>query len=360
MSSATAKGTTSGPAVPVPLLRPARDLRVVPEEDWDGVLERLGALELYTCRSYLEASTQLESPGSRPTVLHYRDDAGELALPLLLRPLPAGDGWDATSAYGYGGPVALGQPDTTAFGTALDSWARENGVVTSFLRLNPLLGNGNLLPPSAERIRLGSTVAWETPAGRDLMAGMHAKHRHSAKRADRAGIEFSVVPQPDDLDEFRALYVTTMRRQHADDFYYFPDAYWKALLVGDSVLAPLLVEARSDGELIAGVLLLGSTRWLHVHLAGSADVARSLGATHRCYLTAAQWAQAHGMAGLHLGGGIGGSEQDSLYAFKRRFDPAGEPRAFEIAKMVHDPERYRQLAGSDSTDGFFPPWRAPA
>jgi lipid II:glycine glycyltransferase (peptidoglycan interpeptide bridge formation enzyme) len=232
--------------------------------------------------------------------------------------------------------------------------------VTSFLRLNPLLGNGDLLPSTARRMRLGSTVVWETPSGRDLMAGMHSKHRQSVNKANRTGIEVEVVPHPDDLDDFRALYVATMKRRHADDFYYFPDAYWDALLVGDAVLAPLLVEARCDGRLVAGVLCLGSTRWVHVHLAASDDFARSVGATHRCYLAAAQWAQARGLSGLHLGGGLGGSEQDSLYAFKRRFDPVSEPRAFEIAKMVHDPDRYRELAGTDSTDGFFPPWRCPA
>ena len=61
-------------------------------------------------------------------LLHLRDRDGDVALPLLLRPLPDGSGWDAISAYGYGGPVARPEHAAAALGPALDAWARANGV----------------------------------------------------------------------------------------------------------------------------------------------------------------------------------------------------------------------------------------
>jgi hypothetical protein len=60
---------------------------------------------------------------------------------------------------------------------------------------------------------------------------------------------------------------------------------------------------------------------------------------------------------FHLGGGLGGSSSGALLVFKHRFDPTGALLPFEVAKLVHDQERYRQLAGTYSTAGFFPPWR---
>jgi serine/alanine adding enzyme len=62
------------------------------------------------------------------------------------------------------------------------------------------------------------------------------------------------------------------------------------------------------------------------------------------------------MTVFHLGGGLGGS-RSPLFDFKLRFDPGTRPLPFSVAKLVHDPVRYRELTGGDSTEGFFPPWR---
>ena len=56
-----------------------------------------------------------------------------------------------------------------------------------------------------------------------------------------------------------------------------------------------------------------------------------------------------------MGGGWGASTSSPLFAFKQRFDPDSQPLRFQVAKLVHDGDRYRQLAGTDATDGFFPP-----
>jgi serine/alanine adding enzyme len=165
------------------------------------------------------------------------------------------------------------------------------------------------------------------------------------------------VSRPDSLARFRELYVTTMRRQEADPFFYFPTEYWKALLADGGTLQPVLVEGRLDGRLVASLLCFAEGSRLHYHLGASHEAARSIGASNRCFLAAAEWAQARGVTRFHLGGGVGGSAASSLYVFKHRYDPDSDPLPFSIAKIVHDPVRYRELAGTDSTAGFFPPWR---
>lgn len=335
-------------------------IRVVPEADWDALVERLGGLDTYTRVAYHRASVHLEPQGTRPVLLHCVGDSGELALPLLLRPLPGGDGWDATSAYGYGGPVSPGTPDPVAVSAALDGWARENHVAASFLRLHPLLDNARLVPAGAELVELGSTVAWDIAPGRDLLPAMHTHHRRAVRKADRAGLDVAVVSPPIDLAEFRALYDGTMRRQEAAAFYFFDDAYWQAMLTESADLGLVLVEGRLEGQLVAALLCFSDGARLHYHLGASADAARNIGASNRCFLAAAEWGQSRGMQHFHLGGGVGGGSESPLFVFKHRYDPTSEPRAFHIAKLVHDCDRYRALAGTDSTAGFFPPWRAPA
>lgn len=339
------------------LLRGVPEVDVVPSDRWDDVVTGLGGRDTYLLSAYHDASAALEPPGTRPVLLHVRTAGGEVALPLLLRPLPGG-GWDATTPYGYGGPVSPSSAPVPGLGSALDRWARANGVVTTFLRLHPLLGNTGLVPPTADLVELGSTVLWDLSPGRDLRAALHPHHRRAARRAERAGLQITVRPAPGPLDDFRKLYETTMRRQSASAFFYFPDGYWLRLQRHEAALGTVLVEGRLDGELVAALLCFTHGPWLHYHLGGSADIARTMGASNACFVAAAEWGQAQGLTGFHLGGGVGGRSESSLFVFKQRFDPAAPLRTFSVAKLVHDGAGYRQLAGTSSTSGFFPPWRA--
>ena len=156
---------------------------------------------------------------------------------------------------------------------------------------------------------------------------------------------------------FVELYEETMRRQDAAPFYFFPPAYWEQLLrLGERLV---VFDAVLDGELIASSLCLATRPWLHYHLSATSERARTTGASNLVLFEAAKWAQARSFSCFHLGGGLGGRE-DSLYEFKRRFDPAGSREA-AIGKAVHDPARYADLAGDPSADaiGFFPAYRRP-
>ncbi|MCB0879244.1 MAG: GNAT family N-acetyltransferase [Thermoleophilia bacterium] len=337
-------------------------IRVAPRDEWNELVARLGGDDVYLRRGWHDSAALLEVDGTIPVLLHARLDGGEVALPLLLRPLPGDEaGFDATSCYGYGGPIATGAVDLDAFGAALDEWARANHVVTTFLRFQPTLGNHRWCPATAELIELGATVAWDVSADRDLMTTMHSHHRRAVRKAERAGVQVRIVEAPTTLDEFRAMYDHTMRRQDAAEFYFFPDDYWQALLDdagGERVLVDALLG--DDAEPVASLLCVAHGEWLHYHLGASADAARNIGASNACFLAAAQWAQARGLRGFHLGGGVGGGVESPLFTFKHRYDPLAEPLPFHIAKVVHDMEWYERLAGTSSTAGYFPPWRADA
>ncbi len=359
MTRAAQHDATVGPTDLAPV-------HVVPVEQWDDLVARLGGDDVYLRHGWHASAALLEVDGTRPVLLHVRLADGEVALPLLLRPLPGGaDGFDATSCYGYGGPVATGVVDLDELGAVLDAWARANDVVATFLRFQPVLRNHRWCPANAELIELGSTVGWDLAPDRDLMASMHSHHRRAVRKAERAGVHTRVTVDPDSLAAFREMYDHTMRRQQAADFYFFDDPYWDALLddaggelvLVDGILAPPEGEP-GEGEVVASLLCVARGAWLHYHLGASADAARNIGASNACFLAAARWEQDRELRGFHLGGGVGGGTDSPLFTFKHRYDPVSEPLSFHIAKLVHDGDRYEQVAGTRSTDGFFPPWRA--
>ena len=300
-------------------------MREVPPAEWDDTVDAY-----FRCE-YVEASALLEE-GGEPIFLEHEG----VRLALILR------GEDATSPAGYGGP--LGESDD--FGPVYDEWCRGRGIVSTFVRFHPLLRNERAWPFHKEPV--AGSVSWRLQG--DLLAGMHRHHRRLARKAEATGVEIAVREAPDDLAEFAGLYSETMARADAAAFYFFPDAYWEALVRVPLVLA----EARLDGALVAASLCLAAPPWLHYHLGASE---RSGGANHLLFLEAARWARDNGYTRFHLGQGVGGAA-DSLLEFKLRFDPGGLlPSA--VGKAIHDEDAYRDLGG-EGFGGFFPAYRRAA
>jgi Acetyltransferase (GNAT) domain len=304
-------------------------VREVPPAEWDGL-----ELDAYYRRPYVESAALLD--GGRPFLLEHdgvffagieRDDPAR----------------DVISPYGYGGPTGPG------FWNVYEDWARERGLVSTFVRFHPLLANQQGAPIHVEQ--LAPTVAWRL-GDRDLLAGLHFKHRNKVRKAENAG---ATVTAASGLGAFVELYEDTMRRIDADPFYLFEPAYWERL----GELPLVRFDAAIDGEVVASALCLPSPPWLHYHLSGTTDTGRSTGSSTLVLLEAARWAQGQGYERFHLGGGLGG-KADSLHHFKARFDPEGLVEA-AVGKAIHDEGAYRELSGGAAVyDGFFPAYRRPS
>jgi hypothetical protein len=333
-------------------------VEVAPEE-WDGLLDRIGVHDAYFRRGYLE-SAELLGQGP-PVYLHAAGDGGDVVFPCLVRDAPDGLS-DVGTPMGYGGPVPAGaDPPVGAFFDAYERWCAGRGVVATFARFHPALANQRLAEGSWRLEHIGHSIGWRLE-GRDrdeLVAALDGHHRRVLRKAQRAALDVTVVSQPDDLSAFVALYEETMRRRSASAFYFFPEEYW-AHLAGALRGALVRADARADGELLASIVCLASPPLLHYHLGASAPRGQELGANHLLFLETAAWAAERGFTLFHLGGGVGGFE-DSLYEFKRRFDPGGPLPAF-LGKAVHDEDAYKRLAGVSEIDyeGYFPAYRRPA
>ena len=331
-----------------------RALAEVDPAGWDELLAALDCADAYLLREYVEGAGLLDA--GRSTFLHLEGPGGHVLFACLVREVPGG-GFDVTTPYGYGGPVAVGEhPPVERFYELYESWCSDRGIVTSFVRFHPLFANHRQAPPGFRVELLSPTIGWRLDGERDLLAAMHSKHRNVVRKASAAGVTVSPVAGPGDLAPFVELYEETMRRQDAAPFYFFPPAYWERLTrLGEHLV---VFDAVLERELVASALCLATRPWLHYHLSATSDRARTTGASNLVLFEAARWAQARGFTCFHLGGGLGG-RQDSLYEFKRRFDPEGTLEA-AVGKAVHDPERYAALAGDAGLDGFFPAYRRPA
>jgi len=326
---------------------------------WDDLLDRVGVHDAYFREAYVRSAEILGQ--GRSVYLHLPGEAGDVVFPCLVRGAPDGFS-DVGTPMGYGGPVATGtEPPVAAFFDEYERWCAESHVVATFARFHPVLGNQSLAEGRWHTEHIGHSIAWRV-AGRsaeDLVSGMDAHHRRVVRKARAAEIEVTVEAAPEELSAFVSLYEETMHRRSASAFYFFSGAYWRHLtheLRGALVRA----DARLEDEHVASIVCLAAPPLLHYHLGASSERGQTLGANHLLFCETAAWAAEQGFTRFHLGGGVGGFE-DSLYEFKRRFDPEGALPAF-LGKAVHDAVAYRALSGSDDIDyaGYFPAYRRPA
>jgi lipopolysaccharide/colanic/teichoic acid biosynthesis glycosyltransferase len=310
-------------------------------DEWDATLAELGHADAYSLRGYVEASCAVS--GGRPLLLR----AGDTTFACVVSPIPGTDLEDVSSPYGYGGPFGSDESFWPEYG----EWCARNGVVSTFVRFHPLARNHRGAPAGMILERLADTVSWPLQ-GDDLADSMHRHHRRVVKKARRR-LEVDVVEGPV-LGGFASLYEETMRRRRAGVFYFFPPDYWERLRagLGDRLV---LFQARDGEGVCAAILCLATEPWLHYHLGGSLDRARSSGANHLLMLTAAEWGRDRGFSQFHLGGGVGGRE-DSLWEFKHRFAPGNASEVW-IGKLVHDEHTYAELSETSAVDGWFPAYR---
>ena len=139
-------------------------MREVPPEEWDGL-----ELDAYYRRPYVESAALLDA--GRPFLLEHEG--------AFFAGIEREEPRDVVTPYGYGGPTGDG------FWDAYENWARERGVVSTFVRFHPLLANQRGAPIHVEE--LAPTVAWRVEPERDLLAGLHFKHRNKVRKAENAG-----------------------------------------------------------------------------------------------------------------------------------------------------------------------------
>ena len=323
-------------------------------EDWDPLLKRIGLDDIYLRAPYLRLAATIET--GQPVLLHLEREGGHVVCPLLVRHIPNSGLRDAITPYGYGGPVATGiEPPVRAFDAAWAAWCSEREVVTTFVRFHPLYANHELEQPAGMRVQaLAGTVGWRLDTG-DLLNHMHSKHRNAVRKAEREGVRVSVDEGPGTLQSFIPMYRSTMRRVGARASYCFSAEHWE-LMRSELGRELVFANAWQAGELVASALCLRAGPWIHYHLSASTESGRSLGATTAALYAIACWAQAAGCTRLHLGGGVGGQD-DSLLAFKRRFDPeAGLLEAY-VGSLVHDAARYDELTRNREIGEYFPAYR---
>lgn len=265
---------------------------------------------------------------------------------ILFEELQLADVFDVISPYGYPGillsKAAINAPEFP--NAALDAMKQEffsRGICSAFFRLHPILNDSFTEVFKTGTFQLtGETVSVDLSLP-NLWSHTRKGHRSTINKCKRLGMVAKMVPFQDYLDEFIAIYEETMQRVNARTGYYtFNSEYFTHMndLLGFNL--HLCIVQYENQVACAGLYTeccgivqstLGGTRNQFVHLSPG-----SLETDHARY-----WAQERGNKFLHLGGGVGGSTEDSLFVFKAGFSQLNHK--FLTSQLIIDEDKYHYL-----------------
>jgi hypothetical protein len=294
----------------------------------------------------------------RPATLHPAYVAADIARNPALQPLflahEAGDEcWlhslhctdvpgtalrDASSPYGYGGPVC--STDDPAFVAAAwqayVQWMRGHDVVVEYIRFHPALANerhygGNVVDNRA--------VVWVDLQQKDITAGYAVRLRHALKKAAAAGLIYEEAALSSLASEFARFYRAGMSDIGADSFYLFADSYFEALAA--SPRARVGFCRSTGGQWLAAALFLDGHGIREYHLAATCAEGRKASASSFVLHHGGVAAQARGLRRFYLGGGSDARADNPLLFFKSAF--SSQRLVYRTGSNVFDPARYDEL-----------------
>lgn len=309
---------------------------------WDEILNSFpyGMSDVYFSESYVKL---YESPTENAVCFIFREGDNVLLFPILVRSFEFHGKLykDFETAYGYGGPVY--NCDDRSFVVraliAFKDYCIENSFVAGFVRFHPLLQNHTYFEAIGQVIADRRTVAIDLRQPLDSIwkNEIHSKNRNVIRKAEKSGCSFVVDDKYEHIMDFINLYDSTMDKLSADGFYYFDNVYYAKLRRGisDSFLGCVV---NRDGQVISSAIFMYCGPYGHYHLSGSDMSQLALSPNNFMLWNAACELKKRGVQRFHLGGGINGDENNSLYLFKQRFSK--DSLQFYIGKLIFDMDCY--------------------
>lgn len=347
-------------------------------EEWTQVVQQCPHHDFYHLPQYHALAE--ESGEGKAFLFHYVEGAYSIALPLLLRSIdglpssrPASAPWqDATSVYGYAGPIAsqldIPEPVIQNFQSSLRKHLHDMAVVSVFSRLHPLFPQQALLSGMGECQTLSRTVSIDlTLPAETQRAAFRKSHKEGINKLGRQGV--TCVHDCDGvyLDDFIEIYHETMRRVGAAPGYFFPPSYFRKVsdTLGDRLH---LFVCLHEGKVVCGAIFVECCGILQYHLGGTANAALRLAPMKLLHDTTRIWANGRDLKFFHLGGGATTQPDDSLLYFKLGFSP--RTHDFAVWRWVLLADVYSRLCAETSrwneqngltvaNAGFFPEYRTP-
>lgn len=332
---------------------------ITTQDKWNELLEDIGDYDFYHTYDY----HTIEKPDDGfPLILKYTEKDILIAIPFLIRKIASTDYYDATSIYGYGGPISKNvnsEFDNTMFLAKLNSFFEENKIISVFSRLHPYIKNQKTILKNYGNINNQGKVVYI-----DLDLNLYVQKRNYQERLrtyinkSRKKCFIKKLETSEELSEFIDIYHENMKRLNAKKYFYFNEEYFTKLLKSNKFKTEiLLVKDKKSGAMVGGCLFVTTNKIVQYHLTGTKFEFLHLTPTKLLIDEMRIIATKRGLQFFNLGGGLGGNFDDSLFRFKTSFSK--DFKDFNLWNLIVNQKLYDELVEKHNIGetSFFPRYR---
>lgn len=338
-------------------------------DKWDTLVKSFKKYDVYYLSGYVKAF-HVNGDG-KPMLIYYESESLKAINVVIKRDIALDKNlegkisenkyYDFITPYGYGGFLMEGNQDEQHLKELNDEYNQfciENNVVSEFVRFHPVIKTYENMDVLYDVTMMGKTVTMDLTNKETIWQNIASKNRNMIRKAKKSGVKIYWGRSPELFDEFRIMYEATMDRDNADNYYYFKDEFYTSILE-DLKNNSMIFYAMIENTIIAMSIILYSNHSMHYHLSASNQKYLKYAPTNLLLYEVACWGSENGFITLHLGGGLGSSE-DSLYKFKSVFNKQSNTQ-FAIGKKVFEKQIYKELCflRDNLIDShFFPKYRS--
>jgi len=326
-------------------------------EKWSEIIKQATIYDFHHTAYFHKIDTNSVSK-----LLLFSDRDNFIALPIVIRPIEGTDYFDITSVYGYAGPIYsfVKNHETTEliafFRKNFLDFCKEQNIISVFSRLHPLIEQTNIIENLGEIVNLNKTVAIDLTKSADEQRKEYRKSLKSElNQLRRKEIVVREATTKEEIDAFIAIYYETMDRVEATANYYFSKEYFYEFLNNQDFDAKLLIAVK-DNKVIAGAIFTFTDKIMQYHLAGTTEEYIRETPMKLILDEARLYGNGTSAENLHLGGGVGGHDDDSLFRFKSGFSK--DFKQFSVWKYIVNQAVYDELSKGKEVSGFFPLYRS--
>lgn len=280
--------------------------------------------------------------------------------------------YDVSSPWGYNGPFfksSVSEKEIICFWEAVDTWYKENKVVSEFLRFNL---HKNYRHYSGNALHTLYNVQGDITDWESFWSNLKSNTRNQFRKAEKLGLTFELHYK--NIEEkhivaFHTLYIGTMDRREAKDSFYLSLDYFLELWNNNPKQCAVGLVLH-DGIPISTELFLMSNTTMYSFLGGTDAKHFKLRPNEYLKINAIKWANEAGLTYYLIGGGLTNSKEDNLYLYKKKYFPLDEDVDFYTGRKIINKEQYiaftskskKVLADEgniiqETSTGYFPAYR---
>ena len=348
-----------------------KKIKMNSREEWEKIIDIFPNADSYYTYDYVNA-LKVHGDGTPCIFLYKKNDKLALNVSMIrnvndlsyLKMPKDRMYFDISTPYGYGGFIynsEFNEEELLELSQKYTEFCRENNIICEFVRFHPLIKNyeqGNLI---YDTIFIGNTVAIDLDSEEQIWSNITGKNRNVIRKAIKNDVKIHISNSTKLIPEFMDMYKKTMDRDCASPYYYFEKEYYETLFSRNDDGVNFFY-ADYKNQIISMAIILKKANHIHYHLSASNYEYRNLAATNLLLFEASKWGLKNSCKSFHLGGGVGGDPEDSLFKFKKSFNKQAT-NEFYIGKKIFDEDAYVTVINSIDNnvklkDNFFPMYRA--